>query len=310
MKKFILGFIAMILFCAPATKAAPDLKDLLSGLAGGSSSSSTSSSTSSSALSGALGSLISGLLGSSTLTESDIAGVYKYKEPAITFQSENFLQKAGGAAVGSVIVDKLTPYYKKAGMENLTVTLNYDKTFTFALKKATLSGTFARDSSKTSSNYFIFTFKALGSISFGSIEADVQQSTSGIIITFDASKLISLMNTVASISGQSTVQTVASLLNSYDGLNAGFSLTKTANASGSATSTSTSSSSSTSTSTSTTGSSILGSFLGGMTGTSSSSSSTTNSSSSSSTTNSSSTSTSTSDSTQSGLGSLLNLLKR
>jgi hypothetical protein len=301
MKKFILGFIAMILFCAPATKAAPDLKDLLSGLAGGSSSSSTSSSTSSSALSGALGSLISGLLGSSTLTESDIAGVYKYKEPAITFQSENFLQKAGGAAVGSVIVNKLTPYYKKAGMENLTVTLNYDKTFTFALKKATLSGTFARDSSQTSSNYFIF--------SFGSIEADVQQSTSGIIITFDASKLISLMNTVASISGQSTVQTVASLLNSYDGLNAGFSLTKTANASGSATSTSTSSSTSTSTSTSTTGSSILGSFLGGMTGTSSSSSSTTNSSSSS-TTNSNSTSTTTSDSTQSGLGSLLNLLKR
>lgn len=296
----------MILFCAPASKAAPDLKDLLSGLAG--SSSSSSSSTSSSALSGALGSLISGLLGgSSTLTEADIAGVYKYNEPAITFQSENFLQKAGGAAMSSVIVNKLSPYYKKAGMENLTVTLNYDKTFTFKLKKASLSGTFARDSSKTSSNYFIFNFQALGAISFGSIEADVQQTTSGLIITFDASKLLSLMNTVASVSGQSSLKTAASLLNSYEGLNAGFALTKTANASGSASSSSSSSSSSTSSSSSSTGSSLLGTFLGGMTGTSSSSS-TTNSS-----TNTSTESTTTTDSSESstsGLGSLLNLLKR
>jgi hypothetical protein len=306
MKKFLLGLIAMILFCAPASKAAPDLKDLLSGLAG--SSSSSSSSTSSSALSGALGSLISGLLGgSSTLTEADIAGVYKYNEPAITFQSENFLQKAGGAAMSSVIVNKLSPYYKKAGMENLTVTLNYDKTFTFKLKKASLSGTFARDSSKTSSNYFIFNFQALGAISFGSIEADVQQTTSGLIITFDASKLLSLMNTVASVSGQSSLKTAASLLNSYEGLNAGFALTKTANASGSASSSSSSSSSSTSSSSSSTGSSLLGTFLGGMTGTSSSSS-TTNSS-----TNTSTESTTTTDSSESstsGLGSLLNLLKR
>jgi hypothetical protein len=306
MKKFLLGLIAMILFCAPASKAAPDLKDLLSGLAG--SSSSSSSSTSSSALSGALGSLISGLLGgSSTLTEADIAGVYKYNEPAITFQSENFLQKAGGAAMSSVIVNKLSPYYKKAGMENLTVTLNYDKTFTFKLKKASLSGTFARDSSQTSSNYFIFNFQALGAISFGSIEADVQQTTSGLIITFDASKLLSLMNTVASVSGQSSLKTAASLLNSYEGLNAGFALTKTANASGSASSSSYSSSSSTSSSSSSTGSSLLGTFLGGMTGTSSSSS-TTNSSTNTSTE--STTTTESSESSTSGLGSLLNLLKR
>ena len=64
-------------------------------------------------------------------------------------------------------------------------------------------------------------------MSFGKIAADVQKSGNGLIMTFDASKLLTLMNTVAKLTGKQTLQAAATFLNSYDGLNCGFSLTKT-----------------------------------------------------------------------------------
>jgi hypothetical protein len=237
------------------------------------------------------------LLGSGTLTEADIAGIYAYKEPAVTFQSENLLQKAGGAAIASTIVSKLSPYYKKAGIDNLVVTLNSDKTCTFALKKMTLKGTYQRDSSQESSNYFIFTFQSTLGFNIGTITADVQQTTSGISITFDATKLLS---------GQSTLKTAASFLNSYDGLNCGFALTKTGNVSSTS---STSTTTTTNSTTTNTGASILGGLLGGFGN--ANSSTTTNSNSTTNTTNSTtnSTTTDTTTTTTSPLGGLLNLLK-
>jgi hypothetical protein len=246
------------------------------------------------------------LLGSGTLTEADIAGIYAYKEPAVTFQSENLLQKAGGAAIASTIVSKLSPYYKKAGIDNLVVTLNSDKTCTFALKKMTLKGTYQRDSSQESSNYFIFTFQSTLGFNIGTITADVQQTTSGISITFDATKLLSIMNSMASLTGQSTLKTAASFLNSYDGLNCGFALTKTGNVSSTS---STSTTTTTNSTTTNTGASILGGLLGGFGN--ANSSTTTNSNSTTNTTNSTtnSTTTDTTTTTTSPLGGLLNLLK-
>lgn len=229
MKKIVFAILALLIFSVPSMKADPDIRDLLGGLAGGASSS--DSGQSGSALGDALGGLISGLLGDGQLSEADIAGVYKYKEPAVTFKSDNLLQKAGGAAMAVTIVNKLSPYYDRAGMQNLVVTLTPEKAFEFALGRMKLSGTFERDSTQTSSNSFIFSFKALGKVGIGKIAADVQRSGSGIIITFDASKLLALMNTVAKLTGKQTLQAAAGFLNSYDGLNCGFSLTKTADVS-------------------------------------------------------------------------------
>lgn len=225
MKKIVFAILGIFMLSAPTIKAEPDIRDLLGNLAGGSSSSDNSTG---SALGDALGGLISGLLGGGQLSEADLVGVYAYKEPAVTFKSDNLLQKAGGAAMAATIVNKLAPYYEKAGLQKLVVTLTPEKTCEFALGKAKLSGTFQRDSTQASSNSFIFNFKALGKISVGQITADVQRTSSGLILTFDASKLLTLMNTVAKLTGKQTLQAAASFLNSYDGLNCGFSLTKTA----------------------------------------------------------------------------------
>lgn len=229
MKKIVFTLLMVLTLSTQVVKAEPDIRDLLGGLAGGmSGNSSTSSESSSDALGDALGGLISGLLGSGQLSEADLAGVYQYTEPAITFKSDNLLQKAGGAAMAATIVDKLAPYYERAGMKNLVVTLTPEKEFEFTIGRIKLSGTFMRDSAQTSANSFIFTFSALGKVGLGKVAADVQLTGNNLIITFDASKLLSLVNTIAQFSGKQSLQTAASFLNSYDGLNCGFSLTKTA----------------------------------------------------------------------------------
>lgn len=238
MKKVVFALLMVLTLSSQVVKAEPDIRDLLGGLAGGmsgNSSTSSDASQSGSALGDALGGLISGLLGSGQLSEADLAGVYQYTEPAITFESDNLLQKAGGAAMAATIVDKLAPYYERAGMKNLVVTLTPEKEFEFAIGRIKMSGTFMRDSAQTSANSFIFTFNALGRIGLGKVAADIQLTGNNLIITFDASKLLSLVNTIAQFSGKQSLQTAAAFLNSYDGLNCGFSLSKTAEVAPSAT---------------------------------------------------------------------------
>ena len=223
MKKYLLGIATT--FCLATTSCAstaPDLTDLLKGAAsqlGGGNSGGTSSSSSSDILSGLKGA-VEGLLTNNNLTEADLVGSYVYSAPAVTLESENALQKIGGSAATGVIVDRLAPYYQKLGLTNLATTFNEDGTCSFVVKKATLSGTYKRNEDGT----FAFSFKAANAIPIGTMNAHVSKVGSKLNVTFDVSKLISLMSAVANVTGQSSIQSIVQLLSSYDGLYAGFEL--------------------------------------------------------------------------------------
>lgn len=225
MKKFAYGIalaLGLITMVPSTASAAPDITDLLKNAAsklGGGSSSDSGSSSSSDILSGLKGA-VEGLLTNNNLTEADLVGEYVYSAPAVSLQSENALQKIGGAAATGVIVDRLAPYYEKIGLTNLAATFNDDGTCTFTVKKVTLSGTYA----KNEEGGFTFSFKAAKAIPVGTMDAHVSKVGSKLNITFDISKLISLLNAVASFTGQSSIQSIVQLLNSYDGLYAGFEL--------------------------------------------------------------------------------------
>lgn len=222
MKKLISVIIAAALFAAaPAVKAEPDITDLLKGAAGALKGGSGEQSGST-ALSGLKG-MVEGLISKSNLSEADLVGSWQYSAPAVAFQSDNLLQKAGGAAAAGVITDKLAPYYAKAGITSLTAVFNEDKTFKFQVKKISLSGTFEKDTTSETGD-FTFNFKAGGKLPIGKFKAHVEKVGTKLTITFDASKLITLVNTIASVSGQATLKSVATMLNSYDGLNCGFEL--------------------------------------------------------------------------------------
>lgn len=217
MKRLLLNFAmtSLLLAAAPAASASPDITDLLKGAA-----SKIGGGDGSTALSGLKGA-VEGMIAKSDLTAADLVGDYKYSAPAVSLQSDNALQKLGGSAATGVIVDKLAPYYQKAGLTSMTASFREDGTCEFKVKKATVTGTYERNESGD----FTFNFKAVKKIPLGKMNAHVEKIGKKLTLTFDASKLIKLVNAVASVSGQSSLQAAAKMLNSYDGLYAGFELT-------------------------------------------------------------------------------------
>lgn len=165
--------------------------------------------------------VVSDLIGGD-IEYSDLVGDWTYVAPAVTFKSDNFVKKAGGAAAATKIEKEIEPYYQKAGLTNMNITFSADSTFVMALKKISLKGTVTTPQK----GQYVFNFKAFGKIKTGSMTAYVAKSGKNVKLTFDVSKLISLVEKISTISGNSTIKGLSTLLSSYDGLNAGFELKK------------------------------------------------------------------------------------
>lgn len=223
MKRFSLLAIIALVFATslPASASEWDINNVLGNLKKAASADSTATQTSSS---GSLGDLISGVanklgIGSSSLELKDIVGTWTYNGPAVSFKSDNFLLKAGGAAAATQVEAKLEPYYRTAGFTSLVFTVNEDSTFTFKAKLMQLQGTIARDGDN-----FTLNFKALKTFSVGSMEAFIVMNGNKMELTFDVSKLMTLIEKVGKLSGNNTIKGVSAILNQYDGMTAGFEL--------------------------------------------------------------------------------------
>lgn len=199
--------------------AAPLSGSPLGGLLGGLKDAATGASSSSTG--DAIGGLLNGLLGTDKISPESMVGTWAYTAPAVCFQSENFLQKAGGAAAAGTIEGKLAPYYKKFGVDKLTLTVDKDMKFTMTNGKLSASGTIVIEDKDV---YFNFT--AAGKIKLGKIRTYVTQSGSEMSVMFDVSKLMAVVKGVSSITGNTTIATATKLLESYDGICAGFKLKK------------------------------------------------------------------------------------
>lgn len=220
--KRVLSIFSVLLVMSVLSGNAFDLKSALKAAAGNASKDSTTTS-------GSLGDILGGLgniLGITDVTIADLEGTWNYSKPAVAFKSDNLLKKAGGTAAATVIEGKLAPYYQKAGLTALQLTVKSDSTFTMKMNKVTLNGSLEKDADGN----FVFNFKALGRVQLGHATSVITKTGNNIEVTFDASKLVSLVSKIATISGNSTIKTVSSLLESYDGLNAGFQLTRSTQA--------------------------------------------------------------------------------
>ena len=200
-------FVSILLFLSAGVTVAhaepQNIKDALSRLAGGKSDTTQSKS-------GGLLDAIGGLFGGKTKI-ADMVGTWQYKSPAVSFKSDNLLKKAGGAAASAVVV-----------------TVAADSSFTMKVKMVTLKGKITTDVPKGSEASFMFDFKIAGKMSIGKMEAYVSKSGNNLSLTFDVTKLMNLISKAGSISGNSSLKTLSKLLESYDGMCAGFELRKSA----------------------------------------------------------------------------------
>lgn len=166
--------------------------------------------------------VVNSLISSDRVTVESLAGTWKSSGPAVAFKSKNFLEKAGGTAASTVIENKLAPYYKKAGLDNFTFTFDANGKFTLTVKGKKITGTVKQG---TKEGTLVFNFGKFGNSKFTSVTAYVNKGTQ-LSILFDISKLQQLVAQIAKFANNSTVTSVSGLLNSYQGIYAGFKFNK------------------------------------------------------------------------------------
>lgn len=147
-----------------------------------------------------------------------IVGTWSYTEPAIVFSSNNFLAGAAAKIAAGKIESNLQGYLSKYGITpgSMVMTFKEDGSFTENLKGKTVSGTW-----KVADNQLELTF-----LNAKTIPVTTQLSGSKLMFVTDATKLLTLMKFVAKNSGNSTLSTISSLMNSVKGMQAGLTLKK------------------------------------------------------------------------------------
>lgn len=221
MKKFFFAVITALIIGTSGASAF-DPKDLLNGIAGAASGSNSDSNSSGSGLLDAVGGFVNNLTASKNFDVNDLVGTWKYKSPSVSFESDNALQNIGGAAAATALQGKIEPYYTKIGLTKTVLTVAEDHTFDFKFGAILLKGTVVKDEKQN----LVFKFSAFGKISLGQLKAHATKSGNTLNITFDATKLIQLLTKVASVANISSVNAIAGLLDSYDGVYLGFQMSK------------------------------------------------------------------------------------
>ena len=160
------------------------------------------------------------VVGDKATTSSSIIVTWKYVGPQCQFESENLLAKAGGEVAAKEVEEKMQTVYDRIGMSGCEYTFNEDGTYSYTLKKRTMSGTYTfNDKEKT------ITMK--GKLGVKTV-AHVTVTGNDMSLVFNADKLMSVLKTITGTVSKvnSTAATINSVAGSYDGLMLGFDLKK------------------------------------------------------------------------------------
>lgn len=194
------------------------LAELL-GYAGGNSSNTTGSTTSK--VGSIVESILDNVIGSTTFKKADLcAHTWKYKSPGCAFTSENLLAKAGGEIAAKKVEEKLSTYYQKAGFSssNTYFKFNEDGTFNAKIDGKSWSGTYTFDE-KTHA------IDLKGRLLL-SLNGFATKNTPGISILFESKKLLTIIQTLTALSGNTTLGTIGEISKNYDGIRVGFDFSK------------------------------------------------------------------------------------
>lgn len=160
------------------------------------------------------------VVGDKATTSSSIIGTWKYAGPQCQFESENLLAKAGGEVAAKEVEEKMQTVYDRIGMSGCEYTFNKDGTYSYTLKKRTMSGTYTFDDKEK-------TITMKGKLGVKTV-AHVTVTGNEMSLVFNADKLMSVLKTITGTVSKvnSTAATINSVAGSYDGLMLGFDLKK------------------------------------------------------------------------------------
>lgn len=188
-------WILLVMCAVSANAGAQDLKSILSGVA-------------------------KAVVGNKATTASSIIGTWTYSGPECQFESENLLAKAGGEMAAKEVEEKMIAVYNKVGMNNIRYTFNEDGTYSYQMKKRTVTGSYVFDDAAK-------TITMTGKLGLKTV-AYVTVTGNDMSMVFKADKLMSILKTITGAASKvnSTAATINSVAEAYDGLMLGFELKK------------------------------------------------------------------------------------
>lgn len=188
-------WILLVMCGVSANAGAQDLKSILSGVA-------------------------KAVVGNKATTASSIIGTWTYSGPECQFESENLLAKAGGEMAAKEVEEKMIAVYNKVGMNNIRYTFNEDGTYSYQMKKRTVTGSYVFDDAAK-------TITMTGKLGLKTV-AYVTVTGNDMSMVFKADKLMSILKTITGAESKvnSTAATINSVAEAYDGLMLGFELKK------------------------------------------------------------------------------------
>ena len=162
---------------------------------------------------------IKSVIGLDKVTAQALIGNWQYKNPGCAFTSENLLYKAGGEVAAVQIEEKLLPYYQQVGISanNTMISFNQDGTFSSKICGTPFNGRYTFDEASQK-----ITLKGL----LLSINCYTKREINGISILFEGKKLLSLLQTMAALSGNQNLETVSEISKKYDGVRVGFDMNR------------------------------------------------------------------------------------
>lgn len=188
-------WILLVMCGVSANAGAQDLKSILSGVA-------------------------KAVVGNKATTASSIIGTWTYSGPECQFESENLLAKASGEMAAKEVEEKMIAVYNKVGMNNIRYTFNEDGTYSYQMKKRTVTGSYVFDDAAK-------TITMTGKLGLKTV-AYVTVTGNDMSMVFKADKLMSILKTITGAASKvnSTAATINSVAEAYDGLMLGFELKK------------------------------------------------------------------------------------
>ena len=142
---------------------------------------------------------------------ADMTGTWSYTGSAIEF---------GGAVAATAAEKKLDEQLAKVGIKagQMSFTFNADSTFSAKVGQKSMKGSYSYNASTQKVNLKFA--KLIG------MNAKVNATSTTMDLLFESDKLLKLITFLSSKSSNSTLKSIGSLANSYDGMMLGFSLQK------------------------------------------------------------------------------------
>lgn len=168
---------------------------------------------------------VTSVTGGKKLTAKNLEGVWTYVNPTLQLKGDNALKNVAAAVASSEVEKKMKEYCAKIGIvEGLfNYSFNSDSTFTNALKKKTLKGTYSINADEGT---VALKYGLGGKLKVTTLTGHVVLSGNQLSLLFNADKLLDFLSKISSVSDNATLKAVNKLASEYDGMMLGFELEK------------------------------------------------------------------------------------